>query len=178
MIHEALKKLVEGKEIAIVGNAKSLFKKPRPIDDHEVVIRINRGSPKGKEDIIGSRTDILALSLPLEKDEIITDFNPRMIVWCTPRYTLMNKYLQEVALVYPQQYWRMLRDTLGARPSTGCMIASYLAPYAKHVTLYGFDFWKSENWYTQVRHLGEHDPDQERLFMNFLLRKGKGTIVK
>lgn len=177
MTDTLFKQFIYNKDIAIVGNAESIFKKNRPIDNHEIVIRINKGSPKGHERAIGNRTDILALSLPMEEKEVLENFNPKFIVWCTPKYTLMNEYLQKVARIYPLQDWMKLFGKLDGRPSTGCMIASYIAPYAKHITLYGFDFWQTKNWYTQNIHLAQHNPITEKAFMERLIKE-KGKIIK
>jgi len=57
------------------------------------------------------------------------------------------------------------------------MITSYLAPYAKNITLYGFDFWKTNNWYTNNKHLGQHNPINEKIFIQNLL-KDNGAIIK
>jgi len=178
MKDKELKQFILNKDIAIVGNAKSVFNKKRPIDEHEIVIRINKGSPKEKEEIIGTRTDILALSLCLDQNKIESEFSPKIIVWCTPKYTLMNEYLQQVARIYPLQDWFKLYDILNARPSTGCMIIDYIAPYAKKLTLYGFDFWNSNTWYTNNIHLGEHNPLNEKRFITTLIENKKGQIIQ
>ena len=76
---------LNNKNIAIVGNANSIFNKPRDIDKHEVIIRLNLGSPKGKEHYIGKRTDVLALSMDLKRNEVTKKFNnPKFIFYCTP----------------------------------------------------------------------------------------------
>lgn len=177
-MNESFKNFIRNKNIAIIGNAESVFNKTRPIDSHDIVVRINKGSPKGKEAIIGERTDILALSLPLEEEEITQGFNPKYIVWCTPKHESMTEYLKENALIFPKSYWEILYGELNARPSTGCMIMFYLFPYCESISLYGFDFWKTNNWYTQNIHFAKHDPKSEEKFMKFLLRNGHGRVIE
>jgi hypothetical protein len=174
MIDKALFNYIKDKDIAVLGNAKSILNKKHAIDDHEIVVRINKGFP---QEYTGERTDILALSLPLTKGEILDNYSPRFIVWCTPKYDKMTQYLREVCLYFPQGNWKLLYNALGARPSTGCMIVAYLYPYCKSMTLYGFDFWKTPNYYTDVIHTGQHNPKAEQLFLNYMI-KDKGQIIK
>ena len=54
------KNLLEGKRVAVVGNAPSEIgrKKGAEIDAHDLVIRFNNFRLKGFEDDYGSKTDI------------------------------------------------------------------------------------------------------------------------
>jgi len=177
MIDDTIKKIIEDKDVALVGNALSIFNEPRPIDKHEVVIRINKGFPKllGSE-YIGERTDILATSLAIEEKVIKYQYNPKAILWCTPKHELMNDYLRRVAIKYPLQGWQVLVDGLQARPSTGFMTFCYIFASCKTITLYGFDFWASDNWYTKNKHIGPHSPTKEKEVIEAMI-KSKGRIV-
>ena len=62
---------IRGKNVAIVGNAKSIFEKNngKNIDKADVVIRFNKGFPKNKKSQ-GTKTNIVILALTLEQDEV------------------------------------------------------------------------------------------------------------
>lgn len=175
MIDNTIRKIITGKDVAIVGNASSLFNKQRAIDEHEVVVRINKGFPHS-QGLIGKRTDIWATSIALEKEVIDKQFNPKAILWCTPRYELMNDYLKKEAVRLDIRDWQILFDGINARPSTGFMTICYMFPIAKSITLYGFDFWKSPTSYTGVIHIGPHNPITEERVIKELLKE-KGRII-
>lgn len=160
--------LLKDKNVAIIGNAESVLSRKKEIDNkHDVIVRMNRGFPKGKEEYIGSRTDILATSLPLSEQDIKENYNPKFIVWCTPKKELMTTYLRMNSIYYPIVNWNVLYSTLCARPSTGCMIFDFIYNYRnfKSLHLYGFDFWATNNWYTNRIHLAQHDPNQEKKYI-------------
>ena len=68
---EKLQALVDGKSVAVVGNASSLFGKNQgaEIDAHDVVIRLNRGFIVDRTQQ-GSRTDIIGTARPLNTAQI------------------------------------------------------------------------------------------------------------
>jgi len=179
MIDPKIKNIIQDKDVAIVGNAQSLFREKRPIDQHEVVVRINKGFPKmwgllkGK---IGERTDIWATSLALDEETVKTQFNPKAILWCTPNWGSMNDYLRKEAIRLDRRDWQVMVDGLGARPSTGFMVIYYTFPCAKSITLYGFDFWSTPNFYTNNIHIGPHNPIKEKRVIEELLKE-KGKII-
>lgn len=180
MIDNKIKEIVQNKDVALVGNASSIFKEKRPIDNHEVVIRMNQGFPKMwgmLKGYIGERTDILALSLALEEEIIKKQFNPKAILWCTPKWELMNDYLRKNAIRFSLQDWQLIVDVLHARPSTGFMTFFYVLSSCKKITLYGFDFWETSNFYTNNIHIGPHNPKREKKIIESLI-EGKGEIVK
>lgn len=180
MIDPRIKEIIQDKDVAIVGNATSLFREKRPIDQHEVVVRINKGFPKMwgmLKSKIGERTDIWATSLALDESTIKLQFDPKVILWCTPKWELMNDYLRKEAIRLDRRDWQMMVDGLEARPSTGFMVICYMFPCAKSITLYGFDFWETPNYYTNNKHIGPHNPEKEKYVIQELL-KDKGKIVR
>ena len=173
---EELLDYLSGKDVTIIGNAQSGLNSLNDVDSHEVVIRLNKGFPRGKELALGGRTDVLCLSLALTQAEIEENYgNPKFIVWCTPKHELMNDYLKKVAILYPQEAWDYLYKELLARPSTGCMAVA-MASNALGVTLYGFDFWKSPNWYTNTIHIAKHCPTAEKQLISEIVADGWGEI--
>ncbi len=162
------------KDVAIIGNSECIFKTLNDIDSHEIVIRMNRGFPEGKEIHLGSRTDILCLSLPLTEEEI-KKLDPKYLVWCTPKTEKMTDYIKKEAIQFPKEAWEMIAEELGARPSTGCMTVA-MACNAGAITLYGFDFMKSPNWYTGVKHVGPHNYEKEEELVRDIVNEGWGEI--
>lgn len=163
---EDLKDLIHDKDIALVGNAASLFESPRPIDSHELVVRINRGVflPPSRVEA-GKRTDLLLVATDLGK----VNYHEKsdLIVWMSPSdrdkisFSQAKKYF-----FYKEQWWRSLRSKVGSRPSTGCMGVDLLARLgAGRLTLYGFDFWGTETFYNREIRPGPHSPDAERLYV-------------
>lgn len=168
---------LNNKNIAIIGNAKSLLDKKRNIDSHDIVIRINKGSNKGKEEIIGYKTDIVALSLNLNRRQLFMMYNgfPEAF-YCSPKNR--DNMDSSIKKFYPLENWAVLEATLGSRPSTGCMMIDYLYNYIDFKTLhiYGFDFWTTDTWYTNNTHKGPHDPQAEEFYINNLMKNDKRII--
>jgi len=170
---------LENKNIALVGNAKSIFSETRNIEQHEIIIRMNKGNPKGKESFIGKRTDILALSLNLKKEEIEA-FNSKFIFYCSPKNReFLSDHLKESAYYYPNLNWSVLHKTLEARPSTGCMMFDFLFNYVDfaELHLYGFDFMRTPNWYTDKIHMAEHNYINEEAYIKFNSTNDKRIVI-
>lgn len=172
---------LENKNIALVGNAKSIFDKTRDIDKHEVIIRLNKGTPNGKEAFIGKRTDVLAVSMDLTKIEIKGLFgDPKFLMYMTPHNREnLSWHLSNNASFYPKLNWRVLKRTLEARPSTGCMMFDFLWNYIEfsELHIYGFDFMKSPNWYTEKIHVGPHNYEAEEHYIRFTSRNDERIII-
>lgn len=171
---------MKSKNVVLFGNANSVFEEKRKIDSkYDLVCRINAGSPKGKEEFLGSRTDILFLSLGLS-EQIIKEMNPDKIFWCTPKEELMTDYIKKSYDLFSRETWTKLYKKLGkTRPSTGLMAIEYFVEEGfKTLTLIGFDFWKTKNWYTNTRHIGPHNPEKERNYVIGLIADSGGKIRK
>ena len=132
---EPMRKDIEGKRVAIVGNSPCIFdgKYDKDIDNHDFVIRFNKGFIS-KEECQGSRTDLLILACPLsisEKDL----FHPKYVA------NRSGSYKNDFADFTINNYDRaMMKESLGSQPSTGFMAVNIcLAFNAKEIDLYGFD---------------------------------------
>ncbi len=168
---------VKGRNIALFGNAKSLFVSKRQVDNkYDIIGRMNSGFPKHHEKYLGERTDILFLSIPIQNYRI-KELNPKFIIWCTPKTEAMTKWLKNNALIYKKSDWNKLYKKIGYRPSTGAMaIDIFLKTKYKSLTLYGFDNWKTATWYTNKIHLAKHNPKAEQKYIKKLINKGKIKI--
>lgn len=157
--------------VAVVGNAQSLFHANwgSVIDQHDVVIRINRAAQlyeahRGHHDTHGARTD----------------------VWCMWRYReYENARVQEPRVRCQMAWWTeappdpsvfnintdWFLDRIDPHtPSTGLMTLAWLSRMPCHVSVYGFD-WKATPTFTDPQRLSEqssiHNFHKEReLCMN------------
>lgn len=172
-----LKKYLNHKNIAVVGNASSIMNNEHDIDKHDVIIRMNEGVPNPQNyRYIGKRTDILALSIEVDKFLIEFGYKPKYILWCTPiNRKRLSEYLKDNCIFYPIESWNKLQEIIDGRPSTGAMVLDFINTYIdfNELHLYGFDFMKTPNWYTGVQHYATHNYAQEKIFVAKLLEKEK-----
>ena len=139
---------LEGKRVALIGNARSLAQARHgtTIDAADVVIRINR-APMPAPESHGTRTDWLALAVRLEDAELAR-IAPRRILWMSPKRKRLGYRIAQGAGFYlhPLADYHALRDRLAAPPSTGAMMIDLLlrADLAR-LTLFGFDFFASQS---------------------------------
>ena len=176
-----LQQFLKDKPIALLGNAKSILDSKKDIDKFEVVCRCNKGFPKGKEGYIGSRTDVLFLSIPLHEKIIKEEYNPKHIMWCTSKREGLTDWLKDNALFFNLDDWTNLANIIGARPSTGIIGIAYLVKYVKFksLTLFGFDFWDTPNFYTGCKNIRNHSPSSEKAYVEYLIKEDKRiSIIK
>jgi hypothetical protein len=165
-----LSKMIAGKTVAIVGNATSLcaLSHGAQIDQFDIVIRMNRGRSPALSSH-GKRTDILAFSIYSAISDIGNSFGARALVHMSPR---RRDRSHPDAAFYPLDWWAPLAQTLGARPSTGAMVADLvhrLAPAT--ATLFGFDGYRSSSFYLDAPHVGPHDYLAESAFLRTLVAR-------
>lgn len=147
---------IQGKSVAIVGNAQSIFDKNNgaAIDDHDVIIRFNKGYIT-KPESQGTKTDILimACEMPLDDKE---KFKARYYVNRSKKtrsgdYTISNKTREWIK-----------RETI-AQPSSGFMsIKMCLEAKAKQIDLYGFDFEETPTFYNPKGYVTKHNYSREK----------------
>jgi len=175
----SFQEIVVKKKIALVGNASSIFdfKNGSRIDACDVVIRMNAGFIKNP-DSQGKKTDILALSLALNVEDIVKEFNPKLVIWATSKRNLMPQNYKNNFFnfcLHPLIIWFKLRIRLNARPSTGAIMVNYLTKYcdSDKIELFGFDFFKTKTFYNQIHHIGPHAPSKEEKFFKNLIFSGR-----
>ena len=178
-----IQRFCKGKTICIIGNADSVLKRKRRIDSaFDIVGRMNRGYPNGKEEFIGSRTDILFLSTGSTKRNILSGFNPAFIIWMTECNRLAHPWVLRHAVQNPKQDWRELRENLGINPSTGLMAVNFILKHIdfKSLTIYGFNFLKTKSWYNTKPDAGtQHDGKKEEAMILQMLKEHKNVrLVK
>ncbi len=131
-------KLINGRTVAVIGNAESIFSHAfgEEIDRHDIIIRMNRGVIKSPESQ-GSRTDlwISSCSENLAPEEFVMNHfflnnNIKYWIWMTPKCANVPAYsesLMKRLLLYPFLNWYGLYRKLNShRPSTGAMLIDYI----------------------------------------------------
>ena len=139
---------LEGKRVALIGNARSLAQTRHgaAIDAVDLVIRINR-APMPGPDSHGTRTDWLALAVRLA-DEDRTRLNPSRLLWMSPKRKRLDwrTATSPGFYLHPLKDYAALRDRLGAPPTTGAMMIDLIARSdMARLDLYGFDFFASRS---------------------------------
>lgn len=147
---------ITGKSVAIVGNAKSLFDKKygEEIDNHDVVIRFNKGFPNNKESQ-GEKTTIVMLACEISKPD--REFYKAKYIITRSKF-----YENNANFVISNDDRYLLAKRLGSQPSTGFIaIDMCLTANAKSIDLYGFDGELSPTFYNPVGYKTQHDYNKE-----------------
>ena len=162
---------IKGKEVAIVGNAKSIFDKRngKEIDEHETIIRFNRGyiyQPQCQ----GSTTTILFLACNLNQLEI-TGYKANL------RINRSNHYYNPTGLTISNGDRAILAKKLGAQPSTGFLAIDVCLKFgAKKIDLYGFDFEATPTFYNPQNYVTQHNYSKEKEIIKQYEKEGRLTI--
>jgi glycosyltransferase involved in cell wall biosynthesis len=133
--------LIQGKTVAVIGNAKSLLnqKLGDEIDKHDIVIRFNRALQYPINKIThGSKTDIWVVWQAKEYENIKPICEVQKTVQAAYFLGCENKNIE----VAPGKVYDDLMSKLGKDPSSGLVILEWLSRLnPKSVSVYGFD-WK------------------------------------
>ena len=170
-----IQNFLRNKKICLLGNSNNILKNQKNIDSYDVVCRINRGNPIGKEKFIGSRTDILFLSTKMKDIDITKNFNPKYVVWIIKDIKQQNNWETQHVIKVPPDDWREVKDKLTTLPSTGCTSIYFLI---KHIDfdkldIYGFDFFKSGTWYHNLKNQQWHNGTLEKQFITNLIKNNE-----
>lgn len=166
-----LLKDINGKSVAIVGNAKSIFDKHNgnEIDKHDFIIRFNKGFielPSSQ----GTQTTMVMLGTTIPRWRV-QQYNAKWVI------NRSNKYDNFVDYIVPNIDRKRMRDKLEAQPSTGFMaIDICLTAQAKQIDLYGFDFEKTKTYYNEDSYITQHKYSEEEKIVLEYQRNGLLTI--
>ncbi|MEO9460089.1 MAG: glycosyltransferase family 29 protein [Lentilitoribacter sp.] len=143
---DELHSLLEGKTVAIVGNARSLETQNygAEIDAHDIVIRLN-DAPIIAAASHGRRTDWMAVAKHISKQTLQTR-NPDLLLWMPAHRKRLGWRMVNYSKFYLNSPERNdeLKAKLGASSSVGCKTIDLIRrTNAAKVTLYGFDFFAS-----------------------------------
>lgn len=141
-----LEKGMDGKRIAIVGNARALAQASfgAEIDECDLVIRINR-APMPSVESHGARTDWLALATRLPRDQFDA-LGAERLIWMSHKRKRLQLWMAQTAgfNLFPNAQYEALKANLGAQPTTGAMLIDFATQSnASEIHLFGFDFFSS-----------------------------------
>ena len=173
-----IQEFCEGKNICLIGNANSILSKKKRINRFDVICRMNRGSPRGKESYVGSRTDILFLSTGMHGENIQHSFDPQFVVWMTACHRLATPWVLKNAVQNPKRDWQRLYKKLEINPTTGLLALSFILKRMnfKSLTIYGFDFFKTRTWYnTKIDSGQKHSGKKEKVIIMEMI-KGRKNV--
>jgi len=167
-----IKNYLKNKQICLLGNARSILNTPKDIDKYEIVCRMNRGLPIGKERYIGKKTDVLFTSTKLD-NSLILQFHTRFLVWMTKCQNLATETIKQCAIQNPPEDWQSIKDVYpkDTLPSTGCLVLFFLLHHIefKSLTVFGFDFMKSGTWYHHIMNQKWHPVEFEKGFIETMI---------
>ncbi|MBD9373244.1 glycosyltransferase family 29 protein [Rhizobium sp. ARZ01] len=138
--------LLEGKSVALVGNASRLADDccGEDIDAHDLIIRFNR-APMPNARSHGTRTDMIATSIPLERT-LMEGRGARHLLWMSPPQDAIPRWIARLStlFLYSAEHHGRLRERIRSRPTTGLMVIELLSRSGcRKIDLYGFDFFAS-----------------------------------
>jgi len=166
-------KKIKGANVAIVGNAKSIFDKDwgKEIDSHDFIIRFNRGF-FAKPSSQGVKTSMLMLATNLTYQEI-RSFNAQFVINRSKHY-----YNPAHATVGNEERME-LKHKLGSQPSTGFMAIDICLYFgANHIDLYGFDAEKTPTFYNPIGYQTQHNYSKEEEIILDYEQQGLLTIKR
>ena len=142
----ALFRQIDGRRVALVGNARSLAEGRHgpQIDAADIVIRLN-AAPMPSAESHGTRTDWLAVSVPPDP-AVLQDRRPEVVLWMTRKRRRLPHALATAPgfFLNAPAAGNRLAEALGAPPTTGLMAIDLLVRSpAAAIDLYGFDFFAS-----------------------------------
>ena len=163
-------KIKLGLNIALVGNAESLFDQNfgQAIDQHDLVVKLNAGTTLNRPQSHGTRCDLAVFSDPMQFDSSVRDISDRdTIIHCSNK----NREVEYNISFYkiPLESNNEIKSIVNVdRPSCGLMTLWWLLKYnPKHINVYGFDWkatptWYTKSWYKQPE---KHNYEREREYM-------------
>lgn len=173
--------VLAGKQIALVGNARSLAAGSfgAEIDRADLVIRFNN-APIPEVRSHGSRTDWVASGIAIE-EEMLAKRGVRQVIWTAKLRKLPDwMYRRADVFLYPRWREQALAEKIGKPPSSGMMMIEMLErSKCREVSIYGFDFFGSLSL-SGSRNKAEvpHDFDKEREMVHQLLKRDTRFLLK
>ena len=175
---QLLHDIVDGKSVALVGNAVSLASmgKADEIDAHAVVIRMNLGLPQIVGKLAGRRTTVWTTGKYWHVPQPPTDCKLMLFMKLTALGDRDWSQWSKTALPFPAVRWpldleQQCHDFVGADPGTGIRLLWWLKKVATPATvnIYGMDCWATPSNWSGRFESKNHKPDLERLAIERLL---------
>ncbi len=178
---ETLMSELNGKSVAVVGNARSLSNQMHgaAIDACDIIIRMH-AAPLPSAESHGSKTTWLALGMPVAQS-IITDRAPKRLLWMAKKRKRVRHRLASANGFYlhPKSDWDDMAKTLGAPPTTGAMLINLAAQSnASAIHLFGFDFFASLSLSgRRTANQVPHDFAAEKEFVTTLMQNDPRVVL-
>lgn len=170
-----LKKILEGKTIAIVGNGPSEMgkRKGAEIDNHDIVIRFNNYELKGFEQDYGSKTDIWCCNLNhdiknrCEKYKMVVlpeEVSHKFI----SKVDILYKALENDAIIYNygENELNGMNNVFFDQPTFGFRLIYGLSKILNsfmNIDFYGFNFCKDQYDTHTTHYFKSNNPEYEKL---------------
>lgn len=175
-----MKEWFDGKTVAVVGNARSLFdyQYGELIDSHETVCRINQGAIIVNNLSQGSKIDVFAFSGLKKFKNLLLELNLEKNIYTSSRKIVEASSLSNV-MTYPSEYYKTLKNKLISldksftatddspgigekgeikKPSSGICLLDYISKMnPSNVSVFGFDWKKSPTYYNLGGYNLSHD---------------------
>lgn len=171
-----LRVIVKDKRVAIVGNARSISDQTHgcSIDQHDVVIRLNRG-PILSPEISGTKTDVLATSTWISSG-LYDERGVSLLLWLTPKTRDFPEWLintKRRAAVFPRHMQKQLIADVGERPSSGVLaIEAVMHCQPAEVSVFGYDGFSSRSLSgSQSAQTAPHDFALETKYLDAVSRE-------
>ena len=174
----ALLASLDGRSVAIVGNATSLLahRHGALIDGHDIVVRMNMGFPVDLA-AQGTRFDLWCFSNYRATLQAPDGFAAPRSVWMSPKFRDRQGGGVDCCF-YPLSYWQALHDKLGARPSVGAMTIDLVSRAdPREVMIIGFDFNRSKTFYETRTLPSPHDFMAEERYVTDLIARRSWRFV-
>tara|TARA_R110000782_G_scaffold50647_5_gene109677 strand:- start:1218 stop:1754 length:537 start_codon:yes stop_codon:yes gene_type:complete len=163
-------RIVNGRSVALVGNAKSLMseQKADEIDAHDVVIRINMGIPKVVGDFAGKRTDIWVTARQWsgcanQECDLMVFMKLTPIGGRDWDAFCRDKSYKTPKVRWPQSLADECVDFCQCDPGCGLrwlwLLKKKLTP--KSVSVYGMDCWQTPSTWNGRMNTPNHNPARE-----------------
>lgn len=157
-----MKEWFEGKTVAVVGNAMSLFDKSygSEIDSHDVVVRMNKAAMlytrKEVSKSHGTKTHVWVFWNTAEYKSFFKNVPSSVKKMHAGHQGRTPNNIHMIDFVYPDAPYKELKKHSGKHnnPTTGLILLDHISKCnPKHVHVYGFD-WKATATFT--------DPEMKR----------------
>lgn len=186
-------KYIKGKSVAVVGSSACLLgqRHGSDIDDHDIVIRINRGIPYARYLLdVGGKTNVVSWGMggnQLSRYRVFNtlkdEVNYFIYHWWDRRWVPNDIASHHKHVFIPDSFSRKAAVGCGNKPATtgtDCIHFILTGTECKQLSIYGIDFYKSGYWFVEedssiiprvVSDSGKvaHNSSKEEEFLNRLV---------
>jgi hypothetical protein len=190
---DELIEFINGKSIALIGNATSLFNFDwrDPIKGHDIVWRLNRGVMMNYTYLkrVTRRCDVYTCGGrvgSIEHKNYWTTEYPKYQIYA-PAWGdggLTNPTKRGFNLFLPESFRESLIERLNEKeqlvfPSTGMLTTEFvLSTNFSSLTLFGFDFFKTKTYYRRLpSHAASHSPEKEQQYFEGLMSQDSRVML-